>query len=64
MPTSRATISSRICGNAGLFWLAPEGGLWTTSGPVTVQNSINNGSFYYKTFMLHEMAAGAWAMAG
>lgn len=44
--------------NGGLFWLAPEGGLWAASGPVTVQNSINNGSFYFKTFMLHEMAAG------
>ncbi len=44
--------------HGGLFWLAPEGGLWTTSGAVTVQNSINNGSFFFKTFMLHEMAAG------
>jgi hypothetical protein len=44
--------------HAGLFWLAQEGGWWTASGPPTVQNSINNGSFYFKTFMLHEMAAG------
>lgn len=44
--------------HAGLFWLAQEGGWWTASGPPTVQNSINNGSFYFKTFMLREMAAG------
>ena len=43
---------------AGLFWLAQEGGLWTASGSGTVQNSINNGSFYFKTFMLQEMVAG------
>ncbi len=44
--------------HAGLFWLAPEGGFWITNGSATVQSSINIGSFYFKTFMLHEMVAG------